>query len=132
MDDSRHVTVLDQSDYDVGWSFARDWRLEGLPNGGLDGKDYALRRGIVREGLIAECSTCHLSLSAGDWVVILVSGYPQGRHYLETFFHFPKCLPSKYWLFSGDRRHLASTWRRRDLKWFQVSTTIGSVLKVTS
>jgi len=81
---------------EVEWSFIRDWRLEGLPDGGIDGRDYALRRGHVVQDSNETCSACHVLLKVSDSVVVHIEGYRESGFYAETYYHFPACLPERY------------------------------------
>ncbi len=87
---------IEMDDEDVAWSFTRDWRLEGLSNGGIDGHDYALRRGQVAQVSNETCASCHLPFQVCDTVVVYIEGYQAAGFYVETYYHFTRCFPRRY------------------------------------
>jgi hypothetical protein len=94
--------------YDLDFAFRCDWRLEGSPDGGADGKDYALRCGEILEVSGEKCAACNRQFKVGDSVEFLVFGYPELSHYREIPY-CPFCLPKQWRQIGGSRDGKHST-----------------------
>jgi len=82
--------------WDYDFNFRHDWRLEALPNGGIDGKDFALRLGELVQVTDEQCATCGVSFTVGEDILVLVFGHPQSAFYQETYYH-GMCLPRRWY-----------------------------------